>query len=137
MSSVTVTSLPEHRYAVQVESDEHAWISDEPPSTGGNDLGPDPIELLLSAMGACTVITLRMYADRKQWRLDGVSVDLTHERLPDEGATRQDQINVDLRFEGDLDADQRARLIEIAGRCPVHRIVTGRPHVILTDRTPA
>jgi putative redox protein len=140
MTSVTVSSLPEHRYAVQVEADEHAWLSDEPPTTGGDDLGPDPVELLLSSLGACTAITLRMYAERKQWPLEGVSIDLVHERLPVEGAepgTREDIVRLDLRLEGALDDEQRARLLEIAERCPVHRILAGQPRIVMSDRSPA
>jgi putative redox protein len=136
MTSVTVSSLPTHRYAVQVEADEHAWLADEPPANGGDDLGPDPVELLLSALGACTTITLRMYAERKQWPLEYISIDLIHQRLSGEGAdpaAREDIIHLNLRFEGNLDATQRARLIEIAARCPVHRILTNQPRMILTD----
>ena len=136
MTSVTVSSMPGHRYAVQVEGDDHAWLSDEQPHNGGEDLGPDPIELLLSSLGACTAITLRMYAQRKQWALGSLSIDLIHQRLSGEGAdpaAREDIIHLNLRFQGNLDATQRARLIEIAARCPVHRILANQPRMILSD----
>lgn len=106
----------------------HELHVDEPLQAGGTDTGPTPYELLLGALGACTAMTLRLYADRKGWPLAAVSVELSHSRIHAEDCaeceTRDgflDQIDKRLRLEGPLDAEQRARLAEIAERCPVQR----------------
>lgn len=101
-------------YAVTLTAREHRWVADEPPSLGGQNAGPAPYDLLLGALGACTAITLRMYANRKQWPLQGVGVDL-HLRKDDTGA-RIDRV---LTFEGNLTEEQRNRLLEIAEKTPV------------------
>lgn len=106
----------------------HHFVADEPKAYGGDDEGPTPYDLLLAGLGACTAMTVRLYADRKRWPLEGVRVRLRHQKRhaddcaesPRRGA-KIDHIDRDLKLEGDLDADQRARLLEIAERCPVHR----------------
>jgi putative redox protein len=98
----------------------HRLRGDEEADKGGDDTGPEPHELLLAALGACTSMTLRLYADRKGWPLRAVRVTLGGG--PAAGAyaiTRQ------ITMDGDLDADQRRRLLEIADKCPVHRTLTG------------
>jgi putative redox protein len=107
------------RYATTIDMGRHRLIADEPPSNGGADAGPDPYELLLASLGACTAITLRMYADRKQWPLTALTVEL-HFVRNDKGDERIDRI---LRPAGDLDDEQRARLADIAERTPVTRTV--------------
>ena len=109
----------------------HAVVSDEPVSAGGADAGPDPYALLLAALGACTSMTLRMYADRKGWPLRAVTVELSHARVHaedcvgcDDPSAKADLITRTVRLAGDLDADQVARLGEIARRCPVHKTLT-------------
>jgi putative redox protein len=102
------------RYHVELRARQHQLAADEPRPRGGADTGPTPFELLLSALGACTAITLRMYADRKGWPLAGADVRLLQERAGD-----QDRIIRQIHLDGDLDDAQRARLLDIAERTPV------------------
>ncbi|MDT8345936.1 MAG: OsmC family protein, partial [Thermohalobaculum sp.] len=106
--------------------------ADEPAAVGGSGLGASPYQLLAAGLGACTSMTIRMYARRKGWPLEGVTVDVTHGKThaedsagADEGATRIDLFRRVIRLTGRLDDDQRARLMEIADRCPVHRTLEG------------
>lgn len=106
----------------------HMALADEPESAGGNDRGPSPYGLLLMALGACTSMTLRMYAARKGWPLERVAVRLRHFRQHAADCAECeatdgyiDRIERIIAVSGPLDAGQRARLLEIAGKCPVHR----------------
>ncbi|GGH26319.1 putative redox protein [Cribrihabitans marinus] len=111
---------------IQLGPDHHA-VADEPTSYGGTDRGMSPYGFVSAGLGACTSMTLRMYARRKGWPLDGVSVDICHDNVhaqdADSGgsADKVDRFKRRIRLTGDLSADQRARLLEIADRCPVHR----------------
>ena len=116
----------------------HQLLADEPKDTGGNDAGPTPYELLLSALGACTSMTLRMYADRKGWQLKEVRVVLTHSRdyardcaECDTKATMVDRIERQITLVGELSGEQRQRLLEIADRCPVHKTLTSNADSLL------
>ncbi len=121
-----------HRFLRDLYSDDHYWLADEPRRMGGDNLGPDPYEHLLASLGACTSMTIRLYANRKSWPLEDVQVHLSHNREYrsdcgdcDEQNRRLEVLNRTIQLTGPLDGDQRARLMEIADRCPVHRTLTG------------
>ena len=114
-----------------VRAGRHVLGADEPKSVGGRDSGPSPYDFLLAGLGSCTSMTVRMYADHKGWPLDFATVRLSHEKVHakdcedcESGRGKIDVITRELVLEGDLDADQRARLLEIADKCPVHRTLT-------------
>ena len=112
-----------------VNGSSHTWLADEPESVKGANRGPNPYAMLKAALGACTSMTIRMYAAVKKWPVTGLTVDVTHAKVPAEDGRKDERgrpvkIDIftrDIAIAGDLDADQRARLIEIADRCPVHR----------------
>lgn len=118
-------------YMQNMHSGTHVLVADEPEGVGGNDAGPGPYEYLLMGLGACTNMTLRMYAERKQLPLERVKVRLSHNRLHAEDcgdcetiAGMIDEITREIRLEGKLNNEQKKRLLEIADRCPVHRTLT-------------
>lgn len=122
------------KYGNLVSIRKHLLPADEPRDVGGGDTGPSPHEFLIAALGACTSMTLRMYADRKGWTVTNIAVTVTREVVPSEGSGHPDsglkQVDLLRRFiaiEGELDAEQRARLLEIANKCPVHRTLENRP----------
>jgi putative redox protein len=128
-NDVLITELNK-QFLRGVYSASHQLMSDEPKSVGGEGLGPSPYDLLLMALGSCTSMTLRMYANHKQLPLDGLEVRLRHERIHaqdcehcDETMGRIERITRELTLQGDLTESQRQRLIEIADRCPVHRTI--------------
>jgi len=127
-----VTAQSARGLRVDIATGRHRLIADEPEGVG-EDAGPNPYDLLLAALGACTVMTVELYARRKGWPLQAVRVDLDHTKIhardcadcESDPAARVEVIELSLNFTGDLTAEQVARLLEIAGRCPVHRTLTG------------
>ncbi|MDQ3607268.1 MAG: alpha/beta fold hydrolase [Gemmatimonadota bacterium] len=118
-------------YLTEIMAGGHGLIADEPVGVGGGDAGPTPYDLIMAALGSCTGMTLRMYADRKGWPLEEVEVRLRHGRVHaldeqqcEESEVRVDRIERELEIHGPLDEEQRARLAEIADRCPVHRTLS-------------
>jgi putative redox protein len=138
MSEVTVTSLTNLQNEVRYGAD-HKFITDEPISAGGDDAGPDPYTLLLSALGSCISMTTMLYARRKQWPLERVTVRLRQERIhvrdcedcknTADGYVHRIQRSVS--FSGPLTEEQQARLQEIAHKCPVHKTLTAE--IVITD----
>jgi uncharacterized OsmC-like protein len=134
--SVVVKAGPS-RFSQNISVGPHLLQADEPRNVGGNDEGPNPYELLLAALGACTSMTVRIYAERKQWPLQGVEVSLAHSRIHAEDCaecdTKQgmlDRIEAEITFIGDLSDDQRHRLMEIANICPVHRTLVSEVQIL-------
>ncbi len=122
----------------------HRLLADEPREKGGADAGPDPYALLLMSLGACTAMTLRLYARRKQWPLERAIVRLRHDRIHAEDcadcetqAGMVDRIAVSVTLEGPLDSAQRARLLQIAEQCPVHRTLTSEVKIVTALDTAA
>ncbi|MFG1644938.1 OsmC family protein [Amycolatopsis sp. NPDC049252] len=129
--TVVVTASGDGTYTQQVSTAGHTLLVDEPVSVGGADAGPNPYELLLASLGSCTAITLRMYADRKGIPLTGATIRLRHERIHAEDCEKCEtergmlsRITREIELDGDLDDDQRAKLMLMADKCPVHRTLS-------------
>jgi len=136
-SSRVIATIGTTPYTTAISTgDGHRITADEPASAGGADAGANPYELLLASLGACKTITLRMYADRKGWPLDGVSVELTQQRVHAEDCDDCENtkgivhlIECRLTLMGELTPEQRTRLLEMADRCPVHRTLSGEINI--------
>jgi uncharacterized OsmC-like protein/pimeloyl-ACP methyl ester carboxylesterase len=129
---VTTSGLTAQGFLCGVQAGQHRFIADEPEQSGGKDLGPDPYEFLAAALGACTVMTLNMYARHKRLALERVSCTVKHQRVHAKDCEecvdrdrRIDKFSRTLRLEGELQDNERQRLLEIAERCPVHRTLEG------------
>jgi uncharacterized OsmC-like protein len=134
---VIVQETRHSKFQQQVSIGPHRLFADEPATSGGEDSGPGPYDLVLAGLGACTSMTMRLYADRKSLPLDRVTVTLTHNKIHAEDCAEcetrvgmLDQIERVIAMEGDLDADARQKLMEIADKCPVHRTLTSEIHIV-------
>ncbi len=134
---VTVSEAGPGQFAEVVRAGRHVLSADEPFAAGGTDTGPGPYEYLVAALGTCTTMTLRMYVKRKNWPVGRITVKVAHDRIHAEDCgdcetkdTRLDRMTRTIRFEGDLDDDQRRKLLEIADKCPVHRTLTSEIRIV-------
>ena len=120
-------------FSQEILAGRHRMTADEPASAGGTDTGPSPYDFLLAALGACTSMTLGMYARRKGWPLEEVTVNLRHSKIHASDCTdceaknsMLDRIDRDIHVTGSLTMEQRSKLLEIADKCPVHRTLTSK-----------
>jgi putative redox protein len=128
--TANVTETGESAYAVDIEVSGYRLKGDEPVASGGGGLGPAPFDTLLAALGECTAMTMRWYAKQQTWPLDKVSVVLTHHK---EGRT--DVFTKDITLIGDsLTLEQRTKLIDVAGKCPVQRTLEGTPVIKTVEK---
>lgn len=134
----TVVSIKDktNKFLTQIQTGRHSLLADEPADVGGEDLGPSPYQLLTSALGACTAMTMRMYADRKGWEVDEIRVHLNHEKKHSDDCadcekptSKIDHFERIIEIDSKLDETQRQRLLEIANKCPVHRTLEGEVKV--------
>jgi putative redox protein len=130
-------------FVTEILANRHSLLADEPTRVGGTDQGPTPFDLLVAALGACTSMTLRMYADRKGWPLEAATVRLKHGKIHaaecETCETREgmlDRIEREIEIEGPLDEDQKQRLLQIADRCPVHKTLTSEVEITTRLKEP-
>lgn len=133
-TTCTTAEIGKDKYTTQISAGKHTIISDEPNDLGGKDKGPNPNELLLASLGSCTAITLRMYADRKEWLVDRIQVDLKMD-IVKSSASQTSYIKRHITIEGDISEEQKQRMLKIADSCPLHRIMTN-PIVISSNLIP-
>ena len=130
---VTVEESGNGPYAQFVMTGHHVMGADEPETLGGRDLGPSPYEYLMAGLGACTTMTLRMYATRHKWALEKTSVVVQHAKVPTtDGKSKVDRFERVIRLTGELTAEQRTRLLEIANKCPVSQTLL-RPSIVVSS----
>lgn len=137
MAQLVVEERGSGKFTQDVIAGKHRLTADEPQEAGGNDEGPGPYDYLLAALGACTSMTIRMYAARKQWPLSRVRVLLSHAKIHaadcadcETKVGMVDRIERAIVLEGPLSADQLAKLMEIADKCPVHRTLTSEISIV-------
>jgi len=135
----TVVSIKDktNKFLTQIQTGKHSILADEPTDVGGEDLGPSPYQLLTSALGACTAMTMRMYADRKGWEIEEIKVHLNHDKRYSDDCSdcekptsKIDHFERIIEVDSQLDEKQLQRLLEIANKCPVHRTLEGDVKVI-------
>ena len=135
--TVVVRETGEGPFAQNIAAGRHVLRADEPEDVGGGDSGPGPYDLVLAGLGACTSMTLRMYAARKGWPVERISVTLRHEKIHAQDCAecetkdgRIDRITRQIAIAGPLDREQRAKLLEIADKCPVHRTLKSEISIV-------
>lgn len=134
ITTVTVEETGVGLFTQRIEAAGHVLVSDESIEAGGMDTGASPYDLLLAALGACTSMTLRMYANHKGWDVQRITVTLTHKKAVEADNKKQDIITRSIAIEGTLDDDQRLRLLDIAAKCPIHRTLSEEPRPVITSR---
>lgn len=125
-----VTELDQSRYKTKIFAGGHLIYADEPKTMGGTDEGMSPGALLLASLGSCTAITVRMYADRKEWPLEGITIHLAI--CEEEEMSKETTISRKIEFTGELSDEQRQRLMVIADKCPIHKMLSN-PIKVLTE----
>ncbi len=130
MSTIKVsTSYDNENYLTHMDWSTHTYIADEPEDAGGKNLGPTPIEYMLMSLASCTVITLRMYANRKEYKLDDISLDISTEKP---SGKNKRKIHMDILIKGKLEKEQQERMEEISHRCPVHKLLQDSTEITTT-----
>ncbi|XQW84750.1 alpha/beta fold hydrolase [Thalassotalea piscium] len=134
-----VVSEKDHKFTLNVISDNHYWLADEPLAVGGQNLGPDPYEHLLAALGTCTVMTLRMYINHKKMNLQDIKVTLQHNKnyhqdcqSCEDKNSYAEQITRQIEFIGELTEEEKTKLLVIADKCPVHKTLNSKLHITTT-----
>ncbi len=127
-----VVQIGQTGFTTEIKAGNHAFRADEPLSVGGDDYGPGPYDLLLASLGSCTAMTLRMYADRKKWPIESITIDMNHKKVYQEDcqncqdkSSKVDVIERHITIKGEIDQEQKDRLLVIADKCPVHRTLHG------------
>jgi len=131
-NQVTVSETGESKLAQRVELGRHLLAADEPIEVGGTDSGPSPIQYMLASLGSCTSMTLRVYAAHKKWALGAIRVEVFHERVKGDSGIPYDRFERIIHLEGVLTDEERAKLVEIAGKCPMHKLLMATDKVIDT-----
>jgi len=126
-----ITELDESHYRTKIYSGGHFIYADEPLSMGGTDEGMSPAALLLASLGSCTAITLRMYADRKKYNLTAIKIELAI--APEDSLNAGTVIKRVVKLQGDLTEEERARLIQIADKCPIHKMLSNPIQIVTTE----
>lgn len=129
MAEVTVSNNAQYKQQIKTKS--HSFVADVPKDEGGTEEGPSPHELMLGALGACTSMTVKMYAERKGWSVKEVVVKLTEEKIPDpeNGSRTIPKIVRDVKISGELTDEQVDALKTIADKCPIHKLLSGQTQI--------